>query len=438
MDGKLERVRAWATSQDVRTTAPDEFPTGDFRTDPRIDFGRYVRRTPGLMLHPNDATQLAACMRQLGIEGIPFTTRAGAHSSGGQVLIEGGVVIDLRALNRVLADDPELQTVTVEGGARWLDVIEYLAPLGRRPPVLTDNSRSTVGGTLAVGGFGSSSHRHGLQVQQVRALTVITLDGERHVVRPGDDLYAYTLCGRGQLGVIADATLTTVSRPWTLRGRMLGWRSIVNFMDSATRVLEHGYFDFFRAMMMWEPGLPVMAVSGDLGETLTPIEEVRPDDATPLEEVDLLGPAREDHFDKWKFTSPALELLLPLPDGLMTFRRIVDRIIEAGLHVYMPRGSSLMVLRRPQGLPLAPFPDSDLALLIALRLEISPEDAPSILPALRDIGNEAMKDGARCYLISLELETADFLERQFGDALPAFRALKDRYDPKRLLNPWHL
>lgn len=434
----VERVCTWAGENSVRTTRAADWPTGDFRVDPRLDFGRYTTRVPGCVLHPADTTQLAACMRQLGVEGVPFTTRAAAHSGGGQVLIDGGAVIDLRALNRVVADDAESQTITVEGGARWLDVIEHLAPAGRRPTVLTDNSRSTVGGTLAVGGFGDSSHRHGLQVQQVRSLTVVTVDGERHLVRPGDDLYAYTLCGRGQLAVIAEATLTTRTRPSVLHGRMLGWRSIGGFLEGAGRVLEGGHYDFFRARVMWEPGLPVAVIAGDLGEAVTPLDKVAPDDATQLEQLDLLELAREDHAARWTFASPSLELLVPLPGGVSTLRRVIDRITEAGLHVHMPRGTSIMVLRRPVGLPLVPFPPCEVALLVAFRFELGIEEARTILPTLREIGREAMDAGARCYLMSLELEMENFLERQFGDELPALRALKERHDPRRLLNPWLL
>jgi len=434
----LERIRAWAADQGVRTTGIADWPAGDFRSDPRLDFGRFISRTPGCVLHPTDVSQLAATMRQLGTEGVPFTTRAAAHSGGGQVLIDRGAVIDLRGLHRVVADDADAQTLTIEAGAAWLDAIEHLAPAGRRPTVLTDNARATIGGTLSVGGFGDSSHRHGIQAQQVRALTVVTVDGERHAVKPGDELFDYALCGRGQLAVIADATLTTVTRPSLLRGRMLGWRSLPPFLDAATRIVEQGLFDFFRARVMWEPGLPVAALAGDLGAALTPLDQIKPDDATPLEELDLLSLAREDQSKRWTFASPSLELLLPLPDGLMTFRRLVDRIVEHRLNVHMPRGTSIMVLRRPVGLPLAPFPASELALLVALRFELPPYDAQRLVPTLQDIGKEAMDGGARSYLMSLELDTPDFLERQFGAELPALRALKDRHDPRRVLNPWLL
>ncbi len=433
-------IEAWARGHGVRVTTAADWPTGDFRADPRIDFGRFLRRTPGCVLHPADVDQLAATMRQLGREGVPFTTRAAAHSAGGQVLIDGGAVIDLRGLDRIVADDPGAQTITAESGAWWLDVARHLAPAHRRPTVLTDNLRSSVGGTLAVGGFGDATHRHGLQAQQVRAMTVVTLDGERHAVRPGDPLFDYTLCGRGQLAVIADATLTTVPRSAILHGRMLGWRSLAAYIDGAIRVIDGNHYDVFRGRMLWHRGLPVSVVAGDLDQPITPLERVRPDEATPLEQLDLAAMAEVDPYPRWDFASPALELVLPLPDGLMTWFRIVERVAETGLHQYMPRGSSVMVVRPPVGLPLAPVPPGDLALFAAMRLECAPAEAPRLVPILRELGRQAVREGARVYLMSLELEQGgdDFLARQFGAALPALRALKDRHDPRRLLNPWLL
>jgi FAD/FMN-containing dehydrogenase len=431
-------IAAWATEHGVRATTAADWPAGDFRDDPRLDFSRCITRTPGCVLHPTDRVQLAACLRRLAADHIPFTIRAAAHSAGGQVLIDGGAVIDVRGLRRVISDDPAAQIITVEAGAWWLDVVEQLAPSGRRPIVLTDNARSSIGGTLAVGGFGDASHRAGLQAEHVKGLTVITLDGATHVVHPGDELFDYTLCGRGQLAVIVDATLATVAKPMILSGRMLEWRSLAAFFDAAVRVVEGGYYDFFRAKMLWQPGLPVTAVAGDLGDAITPIEQVAPDRATALEQLDLLALLREDPHARWDFASPSLELVVPLPAGLAIWSWLIDRITEAGLHEYMPRGTSLMVMRPPSRLPLAPFPPCELAMMIALRLELPPAEAPRVVPILRALGRHAVEHGARVYLMSIELEMPDFLDHQFGTALPSFRALKDRHDPHRLLDPWLL
>ena len=429
-------VLAWAASAGVRVTTARDWPHGDFRTDPRIDFGRVITRTPQLVLHPRDSGELATCMRVLGREGIAFTTRAAAHSAGGQVLSDG-VVVDLRGLDRIVADDPAAQTITAGAGAWWLALADHLALARRRPLVLTDNTRSTLGGTLAVGGFGDSTHRHGLQAERVRALTVITVDGERHVVHPGDPLFDYVLCGRGQLAVIAEATIETVARSSLLVGRVLRWRSFTRFVDSALRILEHGAFDFFRARVRWEPDHPVYALAGDLDTATTPLDRVRPDEATALEQLDLHQHASIDPHARWRFVAPALELVFPLDAGLAAWERLAARVEAAGLATYMPRGTSVMVLG-PSRLPLAPFPPAERVLLVALRLELTAADAPRVVDELRAIGRAALDDGARLYLMSLEPDVPDFLERQFGDALPMLRALKDRHDPRRLLNPWRL
>src|SRR5262249_19128928 len=150
--------------------------------------------------------------------GIPYAVRGAGHSSGGQSLIEGGAVLDTRRLDRIVADDPARETITVEGGLWWLALARHLMPQGRRPRSITANLRSTVAGTLAVGGFGDAAHVDGLQISHVDRLTLVTPDGRVHALGPDDELFRLSLAGRGQLGVIADATLQTSRRPFTIAG----------------------------------------------------------------------------------------------------------------------------------------------------------------------------------------------------------------------------
>lgn len=93
---------------------------------------------------------------------------------GGQSLFPGGVILDRRGLNQILAVAPDRGEITVEAGALWQDVVDALAPSGQRPLVLTDNLLTTVGGTLAVGGFGDSSYLEGLQIDHVARPSLIT------------------------------------------------------------------------------------------------------------------------------------------------------------------------------------------------------------------------------------------------------------------------
>jgi FAD/FMN-containing dehydrogenase len=106
-------------------------------------------------LKPATVDSLRSCVTSLSDRRVAFKVRGAAHSSGGQVLIDEGAVIDISGLRAVNRFDPERELISVQGGALWQDVVVALRPFGRIPMVWTNNLRTTVAGTLSVGGFGA-------------------------------------------------------------------------------------------------------------------------------------------------------------------------------------------------------------------------------------------------------------------------------------------
>jgi cytokinin dehydrogenase len=433
-------VLGFAAREGVDLLAGDSLAAtwhGRFREDSSIDFGRVVQKRPAIVLLPRDRDQLAACMRHLFATRTRYTTRGAAHSSGGQVLIDGGVVIDLRHLDRVVDDDPAGETVTVEGGMWWLAVVEHLHPQGRRPLSVTANLRSSVAGTLAVGGFGDAAHIHGLQIDHVTRMTVCTPDGEIHRVGPDDELFRWTLAGRGQLGVIVDVTLQTMRRPWTMILRAMGWSSLAAYVRDAEVIAARSLYDFSRARIQMQPGRTT--ISAHVGRTASVLDadpgvnEIRPAYTAPAELVDLrklLLPEKPDDM----LACPALELVLPMSGALAAWDELGEMIAGAGIPPLQPLGHSVMIVASDRRYPLAPLPAAS-SMMIAMRPKLPVAELPSVLPALRAIGRRAMELGAKMYLMSIELDDPRFLELQFGESLAPFRALKARLDPHGLLNP---
>ena len=73
-----------------------------------------------------------------------------------------------------------MKVAVVDAGATWSTVVDATLPYGRTPPVLTPYLELSVGGTLAVGGMGGTTSRHGMQTDNVLAMSVLTRGG-----RPG-------------------------------------------------------------------------------------------------------------------------------------------------------------------------------------------------------------------------------------------------------------
>jgi hypothetical protein len=451
-----EPVSKWAQRHGVELLWPEQFTAGrgetafmslgeayDFQPNVCIDYGKFIERVPFFVLRPATFDQLLATVAFLNEASIPYKVRGSAHSAGGQVLFDEGAIIDLTALTRIVDDATQSEEITVEGGISWLSLAHYLRPQNRRPVALTDNLRTTIGGTLAVGGFGDTTHLYGLQISSVTELTLLTPAAQVRQLGPSDKILNYVLAGRGQLGIIARARLKTLHRPPMLSARVVQWNSVPDYVADAIGLIEAGTAEFSRTRLYFKPESrhrnPVSGILGNFQGEI-PAEEAWPNTikhgkVNPSQQIDFLEHYSQDPTENWKLCSPAVEIVFPLPDGLKVWEQINRLILESGLFQYLNRGASIMVLRGDRRFPLAPLPDADFCMMVAIRPAMPLQAVRSCLPLLQRIQSQALMSGCKIYLMSIEPKAPKFLEMQFGPFLPELVALKKELDPKGLLNP---
>lgn len=148
---------------------------------------------------------------------LPIIPRgAGSSIHGGGVSNVGGILVDMRTLNRIIGIDPQGLTVTVEAGATWKTLYDYLAYKGFFLPVYPDFAPSaTVGGEIGNGAVGIGALKYGPLGDWVRSLQVVVPGGA--MVDTGFDevglghrnLNTTSLYygAEGTLGIITRATL---------------------------------------------------------------------------------------------------------------------------------------------------------------------------------------------------------------------------------------
>jgi FAD/FMN-containing dehydrogenase len=115
---------------------------------------------------------------------------------------EHGVLISTRRMTDVQID-PQARTARFAAGVRWEKVIEAAAPHGLAPLSGSAPHVGAVAYTLG-GGLGLMSRRYGYAVDHVRAIDVVTADGQlRHVTADSEpDLFWALRGGRDNFGIV--------------------------------------------------------------------------------------------------------------------------------------------------------------------------------------------------------------------------------------------
>jgi FAD/FMN-containing dehydrogenase len=159
---------------------------------------------------------------------------AGArHSMGGQALVKNGLVIDMTAFRRMVVD-PQRNVLTVQSGATWREVQDYLDPLGLSVKAMQAVNPLTVGGTVAVNAHGID-HRVGAIESTIRSLRVMLSDGTLVTVSRHHEpqLYRSIVGGYGLLGVIVEAEIdVTANEMYELERRVIDYREFPGLFES--------------------------------------------------------------------------------------------------------------------------------------------------------------------------------------------------------------
>ncbi|MGH3674086.1 MAG: FAD-binding protein, partial [Pseudonocardiaceae bacterium] len=254
------------------------------------DFGHLVHHPPRAVLRPSTIADVAAIVAFAGEAGLNVAARGAGHSSYGQAQSSGGIVLDMSGLS--LVSELHADRVTVQAGALWSAVLEATLAGGTTPAVLTDYLHTSVGGTLAAGGVGGTSHRWGFQVDTVLDLRVITGTGRLVTCSPqrNRELFDAIRAGLGQCGITVSATLGVIPAPARVRRYRLYYHDLATFLEDQRHLVLRSRFDFLQGqIVLVAPGTWRYFVEAAAYHTPLPV----PADAALLEGLDDDRAARE-------------------------------------------------------------------------------------------------------------------------------------------------
>lgn len=160
-------------------------------------FQTSVATQPAVVVAAESADDVVAAVNHAAEHELAVAVQATGH---GLTAGTEGVLISTRRMTGIEIDAGK-QTARVEAGIRWGAVIEAAANHGLAPLSGSSPDVGVVGYTLS-GGFGLLARRYGRAADHVRAIDVVTADGEHRTTTPGDDLFWALLGGRAGFGIV--------------------------------------------------------------------------------------------------------------------------------------------------------------------------------------------------------------------------------------------
>lgn len=176
---------------------------------------------------------------------VPVVVRSGGTNLVGATVPEGGLVLDMSGMDKVMSFDKPTMSITVEPGITLKDLIAYVEARGCMYPPDPAEKLGTIGGNVAMNSGGMRAVKYGVTRDYVLSLDLVRPDGQlvtlgRKVRKnaTGLNLKECVIGSEGSLGVIVSVTLRLVPLPEHSLSAILAYHSLADGIRSVNAILD--------------------------------------------------------------------------------------------------------------------------------------------------------------------------------------------------------
>lgn len=411
-----------------------------------------IDRRPALIVKVRDASDVSRSIHFARKHGLPLAVRAGGHSLPGHSLVEGGLVIDMSEMNAIRID-PEQRTAWAQPGATAGAFADEAQKYGLAVP-FGDAASVGLGGITLGGGIGFLVRKHGLTIDHLVAIELVTAEGQ--IVQTSEtenaELFWGLRGGGGNFGVVTGFQYQLVEVGTVYGGALVlpATKEVIKRyaevsheapeeLTTITMVMHAPPAPFIPAERVGELVLAIFTVyAGDLGEGEKAVAPLR---ALAEPVADLLGPM--PYASIYDFTAEATVRRREMLRSRF-YRTLDDGMVEAMLeHMEQAPSPFVMTQLRPLGGQMARIAPTATAfghraarfLVAIIDLWEDPAD---------DAANEAWTErywaaiagyGQGVYSNFLEDEgEARIREAYLAESYERLAALKARWDPANVFS----
>ncbi|MBI2855811.1 MAG: FAD-binding oxidoreductase [Chloroflexi bacterium] len=440
-------------------------------------FGRYRGAFPAegagrvyAAVRPSSIQEVAEIVRLATEHRVPLVPFGGGTGVMGAITpLRGGIAVDLKRMNRVIAISPEDRAATVQAGIVLADLDSALHQkglmLGHDPysvPI------ATVGGAISTNGVGYRAARYGSMGEQVLGLTVVMPNGEILQTRAvpktsaGPSLHHLFIGAEGALGIITQATLRVFPLPEARVFKTIAFPDFESGFHAMVEMFSLGLRPALVDLTEEEQDTP----SGNVADAAHPhkiqmylvfegyTEEVEAQVSRTRKVCTAAGgedigarPARDYWDTRHDSAYSYKERFLDQPPGMRpqrTWPRTVDYP-----HVALPASKVLEYRRRckeiasGRGIWIREYsswtePELFSMILVDVGLEGNGQEGDlaqasnEVLALAQDMG------GSMEYVHGVGTKLAHLMPRELGHGMEVLRAIKAALDPHNIMNPGRL
>lgn len=180
-----------------------------------------IKKYPDILVNAINTEEVSKIMKYAYENNIPITPRGqGTGLVGGSVAINGGIMLNLSEMNKILELDEENLTLTVEPGVLLMEISKYVEDKELFYPPDPGEKSATIGGNINTNAGGMRAVKYGVTRDYVRGLEVVLPNGEimnvgGKVVKnsSGYSIKDLIVGSEGTLGIVTKAILKLLPLP---------------------------------------------------------------------------------------------------------------------------------------------------------------------------------------------------------------------------------
>ncbi len=202
---------------------------------------------PGCVVYPASTEEVSRVVQACCQAGVPFVPRGAGTGLSGGAISDGGVIIQLSRMNRVLAIHPDDRYAVVQPGV----TNEYLSLQARAyglefAPDPSSGVSCTIGGNVAEDAGGPHSLKYGVTSNHVLGQTVVFPDGETAIlggpfpVSAGPSFSTFLVGTEGTIAITTEIIVRLVPVPPAVTTMLAIYSSVAGATEAVSEILAAG------------------------------------------------------------------------------------------------------------------------------------------------------------------------------------------------------